>query len=1485
LPGNNDRPVGAVLVVGGGIGGVQASLDLAESGFKVYLVEKGLSIGGVMAQLDKTFPTNDCSMCILSPKLVDCGRHRNIELLTNAEVENVSGEAGRFRITVRKKARFVDPLKCTACGDCAKECPVHFPNEYEECLAPRSAIYHPFDQATPSTYGIDKRGEPPCRATCPIHVNAQGYVALISQGKFKEALDLVRERNPFPGVTGRVCHHPCEAVCERGKVDEPVAICALKRAAADLAGEEEPWSGPDLQASTRKTVGVVGSGPAGLLCAFDLAQRGHKVTVFEALPVVGGMLAVGIPSYRLPRDVLAAEAEVLERMGVEIRVSTPIGEGLSFGQLLEAHDAVFMAPGCHVSRCLGMPGEDLDGVVGAVEFLRAYNLGQEVEVGRRVVVVGGGNAAIDAARTALRLGAEKVTIVYRRSRVEMPANEEEIEEAEHEGIEILYLANPTKAMGAGRLERMECIRMALGEPDASGRRRPVPVEGSEFMLDVDMLIPAISQSPDLTYLGDGHGIELTRWGTPAVDEQTLQTSVEKVFAGGDAVTGPATYIEAMAAGRKAAESIHRYLMGEEMSAGREGEGPQETDVQAAIEGVAPRGRAKLPALPVQDRAGSFDEVVSVLSPEDAKAEAERCLACGGCAECMECVRVCEADAVVHEDTDELLDVEVGSIILTPGFDEFQPEVIGEYGYGRYPNVVTSIEFERILSASGPFKGKILRPSDHAHPTRLAWINCVGSRDPKHGRTHCSSVCCMYGAKEAVIAKEHASDIEATIFYMDLRAYGKDFDRYIDRAQDEYGVRFIRSRVSSLNEDPATNNLWLTYEDTNGRLIREEFDMVVLSVGLDPSRSAKELSEKFGVELESHGFAKTSVFEPLKATVPGIFVGGAFAGPKDVPETVAQASAVAGEAGSILGDARGTLVTEKEYVPEIDVTNERPRIGAFICHCGINIGAYVDVPAVVEYARTLPNVAYAGENLYTCSQDTQEQMKAVIKEHGLNRVVVASCTPRTHEPLFQDTIREAGLNRNLFDMANIRDQNSWVHMHEKVSATDKAKDLVRMAVMKANLITPLYTRQVPVCHRAVVIGGGLAGMTAALRLGDSGYETVLVEKEQELGGNLRHIHYSPEGDDVQAHLAALVDGIAKHPKVLLRTGTVVDHVDGYVGNFKSTLTTADGSTEELEHGVVIVATGASEYTPTEYLYGHHPSVLTQRELEERLAEGTLPGEGPIVMIQCVGSRNDERPYCSRVCCLQAAKNALRIKASQPERDVYILYRDMRTYGFKEDFYQEAREKGVLFIRFDRGAEPVLRTEGADLLIETVDPVLQETLRLRPQFLVLSAATVAPHENEQLAKMLKVPLNQDGFFLEAHMKLRPVDFATDGVFLCGLAHGPKLIEESISQANAAASRALTVLSKDEIETVATVSRVREAECAGCGLCVEICPYNAIELQDKKVLGHERTVAVVNEALCKGCGACAAGCRSGAIDLGGFTDEQVVAQIEALTAGVTE
>ncbi|MGZ3613642.1 MAG: NAD(P)-binding protein, partial [Thermodesulfobacteriota bacterium] len=1014
-------PIGAVLVVGAGIGGIQTSLDLAESGFKVYLLEKSLSIGGTMAQLDKTFPTNDCSMCIMSPKLVDAGRHRNIQILTNAKVQAVQGEPGHFKVRIQKKARYVSIENCKACGECAKVCPVKIPNDYEQGLVTRAAAYQLFAQAMPSAYGIDKKGTPPCRATCPIHVNAQGYLALISVGKFEEALALIRQKNPFPGITGRICTHPCESLCRRKDVERPVAIDGLKRFVSDV--EKEDKTDLTVPEENGKRVAIVGAGPAGLLAAYDLRKKGYGITIFEALPVAGGMLAVGIPEYRLPRSILNKEIGYLLRMGVELKLNTPIGSKLTLQDLkAQGYEAIFIATGAHQSRKLGLEGGKSQ-EIHAVDFLRKVALGESVKIGEKVVVVGGGNAAIDAARTAFRLGAKEVTIAYRRTRAEMPAQEEEIEEAAHEGIKIEYLTAPSRwIIENGQIRGMECIRMELGNLDESGRPRPVPVPGSEFIIKADTIIPAISQSSDLSFLSQKDGIKTTRWGGIEADPLTLETSVKGIFAGGDAVTGPQTYIDAMGAGRKAAISIDRYLKGEDLRDGREEEGPQKDYIKIDIDGVEYRERATMASLPLGERR-NFKEVSLGLKEEDVIREAERCLQCGGCSECLECIKACEAKAIDHWMKDEQLEIEVGSIILSPGFDEFEPSLKSEYGYGRFSNVVSSIEFERFLSASGPFKGQVVRPSDQKHPKRVAWIQCVGSRDPHIGKGYCSSVCCMYATKEAVIAKEHAPEMKATIFYMDMRAYGKDFDKYIERAEKEYGVRYIRSRVSHVNEDPKTSDLAIHYETEEGEMVSEEFDLVVLSVGLEPTRTHKEIADIFDIDLNEYGFAKTSTFSPLQTSKPGIFVSGVFSGPKDVPETVAQASAVAAEASSLLAESRGTLVTEKEYVPEKNVNYQGPRIGAFICHCGINIGGVVDVPAVVEYAKTLPNVVHVEGNLYTCSQDTQEQMKKMIEEHQLNRVVVASCTPRTHEPLFQDTIREAGLNRYLFDMANIRDQCS------------------------------------------------------------------------------------------------------------------------------------------------------------------------------------------------------------------------------------------------------------------------------------------------------------------------------------------------------------------------------------------------------------------------------------------------------------------------------
>ena len=857
---------------------------------------------------------------------------------------------------------------------------------------------------------------------------------------------------------------------------------------------------------------------------------------------------------------------------------------------------------------------------------------------------------------------------------------------------------------------------------------------------------------------------------------------------------------------------------------------------------------------------------------------EKCIGCGLCE------KLCLANAVSYADTDEEFSLNVGSIILSPGFDEFEPEVKGEYGYKKFPNVVTSIEFERILSASGPYKGHVLRPSDGDIPKKIAFIQCIGSRDSKCGNEYCSSVCCMYSVKEAVIAKEHHRDIEPAIFFMDMRAYGKDFDKYYERAQNEYGIRFLRSRVASVREVANdSGDLLIKYESEDGKVETEDFDMAVLSVGFEPPKDAEVLASDIGIELNEHGFCKSDGLYPVATTRPGIFVCGAFSGPKDIPETVTQASAAACKAGDLLASARGSLVQEKEYPEEINVEGERPRVGVFICHCGINIAGYIDVQSVLEYTESLPYVAYVERNLYTCSQDTQEKMKENIKEYGLNRIIVASCSPRTHEPLFRETIREAGLNRYLFEMANIRDQCSWVHMFEPEKATEKAKDLVRMAVAKAARLEPLQQYPLSVTKGALVIGGGLAGMVSSLSLAAQGIEVHLVEREEKLGGNLSHIHSTLDGKDVQERLRELVDAIDQNELIHTYKSSEIKAIDGYVGNFKTTIE-SDGNpeSEPVEHGVVIVATGAKEHQPDEYLYGQDSRVITQSQLEDKLAleqAGTpVPEGGTVVMIQCVGSRNDDRPYCSRFCCSQAIKNALKIKEKDPNANVFILYRDMRTYGFREVYYKKAREAGVIFVRYDLSNKPEVFVEDEKLCVSIMDPVLGEELLLEPDLLALSTAAVPNEDSHSLAQMLRVPLNADRFFMEAHVKLRPVDFATEGIFVCGLCHSPKSMEETIDQACAAVSRAVTILSSDVIESEGQISQVDVTKCSACGMCETVCAYKAIEVG---VVDERRGIkaAQINEALCKGCGVCAANCRCQAVDVRGFTDEQIFAAINAL------
>ncbi|MHA2001107.1 MAG: FAD-dependent oxidoreductase [Promethearchaeota archaeon] len=988
--------IGSVLVIGGGIGGTQASLDLAESGFKVYILEKTTSIGGVMAQLDKTFPTNDCSMCILSPKLVETGRHPNINLLMNSEIISLQGEAGNFTVKIKNNAFYVNTDKCTGCGVCAEHCPVEVIDSFNENLQNHKAIYVKYPQAVPLVFSIDK---------------------------------------------------------------------------------------------------------------------------------------------------------------------------------------------------------------------------------------------------------------------------------------------------------------------------------------------------------------------------------------------------------------------------------------------------------------------------------DHCIGCGVCE------GVCKAKAVEYNQENAIKELNVGAIILAPGFDEFNPKSYKPYGYGKYPNVLSSIEFERILSASGPYFGMVIRPSDGNIPDKIAFIQCVGSRDNEHSNKYCSSVCCMYTAKEAVIAKEHQHQVHPTIFTMDVRAYGKDFDKYIDRAQDEYGIKYIHSRIADITENKDTHNLLITYEKENGEILKEEFNMVVLAVGLTPPESAKKLSKVLDFKLNEYGFCQTLPFSSAETTKKGIYVCGAFAAPKDIPETVMQASAAVSEVDVLLSSSKNTLVTKKEYPEELYITGDAPKIGVFICHCGINIGGVVNVPEVTEYAKSLPNVEYAENNLYTCSADTQTKIKEKIKEHQLNRVIVASCSPRTHEPLFQETIREAGLNRYLFEMANIRDQCSWVHMEQPVEATLKSEDLVRMAVTKANKIQPLQKSVIPMTHKALVIGGGVSGLTAALSFAREGYETFLIEQEKMLGGLSRQIFQTIEKQNVQDFLSHLISEVESQPNLTVYTDMKIEEIDGFVGNFKTKIRIHGDDLQELEHGIIVLATGAIPYKPTEYEYGQDSRVLTQMELEDQLITGELAKEiNQIVMIQCVGSRNEEHPYCSRVCCSEAIKNAILVKDKYPEKEIIVLYRDIRTYGFKEQYYREARKKGVVFLRFDKNSPPEISHEGNNLFT-IVDTKNIGPVKIPTDLLVLSVGMHPPYEsNDILAPMLKVPLNSDKFFLEAHVKLRPVDFATEGIFLCGTAHSPKTIEESIMQSKAAVSRATRYLNRDEIEGEGLIANVNPRLCSACGLCVEGCAYNAISIDE------EKRVAVVNAALCKGCGVCSANCRSSAIDLYGFSNLQI-------------
>lgn len=843
---------------------------------------------------------------------------------------------------------------------------------------------------------------------------------------------------------------------------------------------------------------------------------------------------------------------------------------------------------------------------------------------------------------------------------------------------------------------------------------------------------------------------------------------------------------------------------------------------------------------------------------------EHCLECGACEE------KCARNAINHRMKEEQEEIEVGAVILSPGFEVFDAGLRGEFGFGVYDNVVTSLQFERLLSASGPHQGHLIRPSDGKEPKKVAFIQCVGSREPGKERNYCSGVCCMYATKEAMVAREHVSGLESTIFCMDVRAYGKGFEQYYQRGRDEYGIRYVKCMVSSVKELQQSKNLLLRYRTSDGKMQEEEFDMVVLSVGIKPSEGTKELADVAGIALDEFGFCKPGG-ETCTTTRPGVFVAGTFAGPKDIPETVIEASAAAGYVSRLLGDVRGTCTKTKPHVPERDVTGEPPRVGVFVCNCGINIGSVIDVPEVAKYAKTLKDVVHAGEFLFACAQDSLEKIKKRIKSQKLNRVVVASCTPRTHAPLFQNALREAGLNPYLYEHVNIREHSSWVHRDKGAEATQKAKDLVRMAVAKVRGLSPIYETFTDVNRKALVVGGGAAGMAASYSLAEQGFEVYLVEKSSSLGGRLKNLHYTIEGQDPSALLEDMVKKVRENPKINVFTESEVVEVGGYPGSYKTKIN-AGGQIKEIEHGCAVLAAGAGEVKTSEYLYGENPNVVTQTELEARISKGDMSGVKNVVMIQCVGSRNEERPYCSRICCTQAIKNALKIKELYPEVNVYVLYRDIRVYGTKEKYYTEARQKGVTFIRYQPEDKPVVKASDNGLEVRVKDHILGYTLAIDADILALSTGVSPNEDNGKLSRLFKVSLNDEGFLLEAHMKLRPVDFAADGLYLCGLAHSPKLINESISQANAAAMRAVTLLSKERLQNVPITACVDEEICIGCGLCVKACSYGA------RYIDEDTGVAGVTEVLCQGCGACVVACPSGASQQRGFEKGQLLAMMKA-------
>ena len=1200
-PSKPNQPVGAVMVMGGGVAGMTATLDLVNSGYKVFMVEKSPGIGGKMAQLDKTFPTNDCSMCIVSPKLVEVGRHKDVELITYSDVLDITGEVGNFTVKVRKRARYVDVNACTGCGDCEMNCPVSY------------KAYFPQK---------DENGKFPKVGRAKQKYTYEYRAALTEQAPLPWHFEVDNDKCSKCGMCFRAC--PVDAIT---------------------------WS-------------------KGQPAVIDQEKCIHCGMCYNACPPKAGAITI-------------TDAPEMEK-GLKSAIARR--SFLLKGQFENEkdHDCI---------RC-GLCAMMCNNVMNA----KALNLTKDgVEVGQDICRLCG--ACTNACPVGF-LDAHKLSI-----------------------------------------------------------RQPRPLENR-------------------------------------FDEGL---------------------------GSRTAISIYY---------------PQ----------VVPR----VPTI-----------------------DAEACAYINSDGEnCGICQTVCGVNAIDFTMKDEIVEINVGSVIMAPGFEEFPAQMRGEFGYGIYKNVLSSIQFERLLSASGPTMGHVARPSDHKDPKKIAFIQCVGSRDCSVDRDYCSSVCCMYATKEAFIAKEHDPNVEPTIFYIDIRAAGKGFDQYVERAKKQ-GVRYVRAIPSKIFEDPQTGNLELRWFDDAGERHSEEFDLVVLSVGLQIPNEMKELAARAGFETDKFGFARTNSFSPVETSRPGIIACGVLNGTKDIPESVTEASGGAMVAGNYLIDARGSMIKQEATPTETDFKgDEGVRIGVFICHCGKNIGGVVDVPSVAEYAKTLPNVVYATDSLYSCSMDAQEMLLKTIKEHKLNRVVVAACSPRTHEPLFQETLAAAGLNKYLFEFANIRNHVSWVHKDSPAQATLKSKDLVRMAVGKVTCACRADEAKLEIAPSGMVIGGGIAGMTAARSLAAQGYKVHLVERDAELGGQARKLHKTWLGEDVQAELKKMIDGVNADENITVHLDTKLEKVDGFVGNFTSSLV-KNGEEERIPHGVAIVATGCEPYRPNEYLYGQDKRVVTHQELDSMFINNDpkLKEMKSAAFIQCVGSREGERMYCSRVCCTHSVENAIELKEKNPDMQVTIFYRDIRTYGNRELLYRKARDLGVNFIRFDVDNKPQVTATDEGLVITAHDPSTRHDVSVTVDLLSLATAIVS-YRDESLAQLFKVAMTEEGFFLEAHVKLGPNEFSTDGVFLAGMAHYPKPIDEAVTQAQAAASRATTLLARKVVSVPGTVAFIDPRDCSKCGVCVEVCPYSAPRMVTG---GPWAGTSEINPMLCKGCGLCVASCRSGAIHARGFDEMQIMAQID--------